>query len=133
MRRKRRGLGVDFLHTRDVRAVGSPRLAVCPSVLERGDQREVRRLVVRVALYDAEEVLARLRRRRERLQNLDVSRASLVPQGLRPILVAVLFEEVASVGGLGELEERQGLLPRSRSPQALALFRDLEERLHVDL
>ena len=61
----------------------------------------MRRLVVWVALDDAQEVLGDSRRLRERAQDVHVDGPRLVPKRLRPVLVPVLLEKVAGVGRLG--------------------------------
>ena len=81
-----------------------------PRRLQRVDEPEVGRLVVRVALDDAEEVLGASGGLGQRPQDFDIDGPRLVSKRLRPVLVAVLLEKVARVGGLGELEQRKRLV-----------------------
>ena len=92
----------------------------------------MRLFVVAIALDDPEEIPRRACRVPERAQDLDVHRERLVAQRLGPVVVPILLEEVARVGGLGRLERGQRIVRARGIPEAETGMGLLEEGFDVE-
>src|SRR4051812_14454899 len=102
-------LDADLVHPRAVGAERAPRLAVAARVGVGGGEREVRLLVVGIALEHAQQeahgavvVAGRARVVGQAPRDAHVDVACVLARADRPVLVEVLLEQVAGVRTLGD-------------------------------